>query len=76
VSGTRAGNLKTRDTIIRKYGKDFWAQTGSKGGKAQVPKGFALSGKQYEAGHKGGSISRKRGPNKRVSQWTRSINIR
>lgn len=42
MSGTRLGSIKTRDTNIRLYGKDYYARIGAIGGKAQVPKGFAM----------------------------------
>jgi hypothetical protein len=75
MSGTPSGNLKAAATKKIKYGDDYHAKNGSIGGKAKVPKGFAVSGLQSEAGRIGGAKSRKKGPNKSVSQWTRSIKI-
>lgn len=63
MSGTRSGGIKASETNKKKYGKDFYANIGRKGGKACVPKGFALMDieKIKNAGKKGGTIS-KRGP--------------
>lgn len=49
---------KLRLNGIKKHGSEsawraFVAASGSKGGKAKVPKGFAVTGKAKEAGAKG-----------------------
>ena len=60
MSGTRAGGLKTKQTIIAKHGTDFFKKIGAKGGKKCVPKGFALNRElASEAGRKGGKNSRR-----------------
>lgn len=60
MSGTRAGSLKAVKTIKENHGEDYYKKIGSLGGKAQVPKGFAMNPKlASEAGSKGGKISRR-----------------
>lgn len=55
MAGTKAGALKAKETYFKKYGKDFFKEMGRKGGKACVPKGFAMNRTlASEAGHKGG----------------------
>jgi len=57
MAGTHEGALKTSKIVKEKYGEDFFGVIGSKGGKAKVPKGFAVSGKGSEAGRVGGARS-------------------
>ena len=65
MAGTKAGAQKSKQTLIERYGEDYFSNMGKKGGKAMVPKGFALDpAKAAEAGKKGGTISR-RGPAKK-----------
>lgn len=65
MAGTKAGARKARQKIEERYGADFYSRIGKAGGKAQVPKGFAMNPeKAAEAGKKGGTISR-RGPAKK-----------
>lgn len=61
MSGSRAGGLKAAETNKQKYGREFYANIGRKGGKACVPKGFARMGieKIKNAGRKGGTISKR-----------------
>ena len=60
MSGTKEGAKKAQLTKIKKYGKDFFREMGRKGGKACVPKGFAMNRElASEAGRKGGKISRR-----------------
>lgn len=59
MAGTKAGGQKTAQTVKETYGTDYYRHIGHKGGKAKVPKGFALSGKASEAGRKGGKISKR-----------------
>jgi hypothetical protein len=61
MSGTKAGGLKASQTNKRKYGDNWYERIGSIGGKANVPKGFALmsKAKRIEAGRKGGTISKR-----------------
>lgn len=69
MSGTKAGGMKAKRTIIERHGEDYFQNIGSIGGKRKSPlKGFGgmTPEKRIEAGRKGGTISR-RGPAKRVS---------
>jgi len=61
VAGNKTGGAKAASTNKRKYGDGFYEVIGAKGGKAKVPKGFALMDpeKVSMAGAKGGSISRR-----------------
>ena len=62
MSGTKAGGQKAAATNKAKYGKDFYAEIGRKGGKNGHTGGFAANPElAREAGRKGGKIS-KRGP--------------
>ncbi len=63
MAGTIEGGRKAAATNKSKHGDDFYKSIGGKGGKAKVPKGFAVTGLAAEAGRKGGKIS-KRGPKK------------
>lgn len=73
MSGSREGGRKAAATNKKKYGKDFYANIGRKGGKRGRAGGFAsekpgkdgLTGPERAriAGAKGGVISR-RGPAK------------
>lgn len=63
--GTKEGGAKTRETNIRKYGKDYYANMGKTGGsfgaKDGVIKGFAKNPLlAKEAGRKGGRISKRK----------------
>ena len=60
MSGTVAGGLKTKKTISERYGSDWYKKIGKLGGKACVPKGFAVNPELAKrAGSKGGKISRR-----------------
>lgn len=69
MAGNKAGGEKTKITMIKRYGEDFYRKIGAKGGKNGNTGGFAsdkvgkdgLTGKQRAAkvGAKGGSISRR-----------------
>lgn len=62
MSGTKAGGLKAAETNKKKYGDNFYAEIGRKGGKACTTKGFGANRELARlAGAKGGTISR-RGP--------------
>lgn len=54
--GTKEGGLKTKLSVIEKYGEDFYKVAGRKGGlKTGVKKGFAANPKLAAvAGAKGG----------------------
>ena len=64
MAGTKAGGVKAAKTNKSKYGKDFYAEIGRKGGKYGHTGGFAANPALARiAGAKGGRISR-RGPAK------------
>lgn len=55
MSGTKEGGIKTRDTNLKKHGKDFYKEIGRKGGQKTGKKGFALNpALAVVAGRKGG----------------------
>lgn len=65
MSGTRAGGAKAAETNKRKYGSDFYAEIGRKGGRNGHTGGFAANPELARiAGAIGGRKS-KRGPAKR-----------
>lgn len=67
MSGTRNGGKKAKITNMQKYGEDFYARIGGKGGRAphDAPRWFALHPElAKQCGKKGGTISR-RGPAKK-----------
>ena len=60
MSGSRAGGLKTAETNKQKYGREFYQNIGRKGGKACVPKGFAVNPELAKrAGSIGGKLSKR-----------------
>jgi len=65
VGGTIAGGKKASVTNKEKYGEDFYRRIAAIGGKAKVPKGFAMMDREkvVEAGRSGGYKS-KRGKSK------------
>ena len=65
MSGTKAGGMKAAATNKAKYGKEFYARIGKKGGQNGHTGGFAANPALARiAGAKGGRISR-RGPAKK-----------
>ena len=67
MPGTIEGGRKAAATNKKKYGNEFYANIGRKGGKNGHTGGFAANPElAKEAGRKGGKIS-KRGPAKRFS---------
>lgn len=65
MSGTKIGGQKASATNRARYGEDWYAQIGRKGGKVGGLKGFAKNPELAKiAGQKGGQIS-KRGPAKK-----------
>lgn len=65
MGGTKAGGKKAAATNMNKYGSDFYAEIGRKGGRNGHTGGFAANPElAREAGRKGGKIS-KRGPAKK-----------
>lgn len=68
MSGTKFGGLKAAETNKKKYGDNFYAEIGRKGGKACTTKGFGANRELARlAGAKGGHISR-RGPSKKTKE--------
>ncbi|MBB1536005.1 MAG: hypothetical protein NNC33_02455 [Candidatus Nanosyncoccus sp. P13S_S20_bin.18.1] len=64
MAGTKAGGLKAAATNREKYGKEFYARIGQKGGRLGRTGGFAANPALAKiAGAKGGRLS-KRGPAK------------
>ena len=63
MAGTIEGGRRAAATNKSKHGEDYYKSIGGKGGRAKVPKGFAVTGLAAEAGRKGGRIS-KRGKKK------------
>ena len=60
MAGTKKGGELAAKTNKAKYGANFYAMIGAKGGKKTGAKGFALNRElAREAGKKGGSISRR-----------------
>lgn len=69
MAGTKAGGFKAAQTNKNKYGTDFYASIGAKGGKRGKTGGFAsdkkgadgLTGRERAriAGSQGGRISRR-----------------
>ena len=60
MSGTVSGGQRAAATNKEKYGEGFYQSIGAIGGRAKVPKGFALNRELARtAGSKGGHISRR-----------------
>ncbi len=66
MSGTKAGGIKTRETMYQRHGKDFYREIGRIGGRNGHTGGFASDPELAKrAGAKGGKIS-KRGKARRT----------
>jgi len=62
MAGTKAGGLKASKTNRERYGKDYYAEMGRKGGRKGHTGGFASNpGLARIAGSKGGMKSRRSG---------------
>ena len=60
MAGTKAGGQKAANTNTAKYGKDFYAEIGRKGGRNGHTGGFAANPELAKiAGAKGGRISKR-----------------
>jgi general stress protein YciG len=60
MAGTKAGGKAAAETNKKKYGSDFYAKIGSKGGKLGRTGGFfANRDLAREAGARGGRVSRR-----------------
>jgi hypothetical protein cdiviTM7_01565 len=67
MAGTKEGGKKAALANKERYGKDFYAKIGSKGGKKGTTGGFAANRELARiAGAKGGRLS-KRGPAKKTA---------
>ena len=67
MAGTKAGGIKAAQTNKAKYGKEFYARIGAKGGRLGHTGGFAANPSLARlAGAKGGRLS-KRGPAKKAA---------
>lgn len=67
MAGTKEGGKAARDTNMVRYGKDFYARIGSKGGKIGTTGGFYANRELARtAGAKGGKISRRGSSTKTV----------
>lgn len=61
MAGSKSGAVRAVETIKKRYGENFYAEIGKKGGSKKVRKGFACNRVlAIEAGRKGGKIGRKR----------------
>lgn len=71
MPGTTTGGLRAAATNKRKYGPDFYAEIGRKGGRNGHTGGFAANPQLAAiAGRKGGLKSR-RGPSKKRRAWNK-----
>lgn len=43
MAGTATGSLKAKQTIVERYGTEFWKQIGAEGGRKGRTGGFASS---------------------------------
>ena len=60
MAGTKLGGVKAANTNKAKYGKDFYAEIGRKGGRNGRTGGFAANRELAKiAGAKGGRISKR-----------------
>ena len=60
MAGTKAGGKAAAQTNKKKYGSDFYAKIGAKGGKKGTTGGFAANRElARKAGAKGGRLSRR-----------------
>ena len=60
MAGTKAGAQKTRETIIKRHGKDFWRDIGRIGGQNGRTGGFfGDSERARECGRIGGAMSKR-----------------
>lgn len=67
MAGTKEGGKKAALANKKRYGKDFYAKIGAKGGKKGTTGGFAANRELARiAGAKGGRLS-KRGPAKKTA---------
>lgn len=61
MAGTKTGGQKAANTNRTRYGRDFYAKIGAKGGKNGTTGGFYANRElARKAGAKGGRISRRR----------------
>ena len=64
MSGTVSGGKLAAKKNKERHGEDFYCKLGVIGGRAKVPKGFALNRELAStAGRRGGRVSRRNGSN-------------
>lgn len=67
MAGTKCGGIKTKQTILERYGADYYSQIGKKGGQNSHTGGFyANPALARIAGRKGGKISKRTKTTKEV----------
>jgi general stress protein YciG len=60
MAGTKAGSIKAKETIKKRYGSDFYAKIGAQGGKKSTTGGFYANRELAKtAGKVGGMISKR-----------------
>lgn len=45
MAGTKIGGKRTKETILKKYGEDYYSRIGAEGGKKGHTGGFAYDGR-------------------------------
>lgn len=74
MSGTKAGGLKAAATNKSKYGENFYAAIGQKGGRNGHTGGFYASPERAKiAGRKGGMISTRKANPQSLAERRREI---
>ena len=58
MSGTKAGGEKTKETIYKKHGKDYYKKIGAKGGRNGHTGGFASNPELAKIAGRKGRINR------------------
>ena len=76
MAGTKKGGVKAAETNLKRYGRQFYAVIGHRGGKNGHTGGFAANPElAVEAGRKGGLVS-KRGRNGTTCQSIKALRKR
>lgn len=75
MPGTKAGGLKAARANLERYGNDFYARIGAKGGQNGHTGGFASNPALAKiAGRKGGRISTRKGIKNGEGKWRQRKN--
>lgn len=62
MKSTEERKTSVRDTLVERYGEDYWRRIGKKGGQVCCEKGFALNHElAVRAGRIGGRMSSRSG---------------